>query len=62
MTASVPLPRSTPEEQGIPSSAITGFITAADSTLDSLNSFMLLRHGFVVAEGWWHPYAAEHPH
>jgi CubicO group peptidase (beta-lactamase class C family) len=62
VTASVPLPRSTPEEQGIPSSAITGFIAAADTTLDSLNSFMLLRHGFVVAEGWWHPYAADHPH
>lgn len=23
---------------------------------------MLLRHGFVVAEGWWSPYAPEHPH
>ncbi len=23
---------------------------------------MLLRHGHVVAEGWWHPYAADIPH
>ena len=24
-----------------------------------LHSFMLLRHGCVVAEGWWHPYTPE---
>ena len=27
-----------------------------------MNSFMLLRHGHVVAEGWWAPYDAEAPH
>src|SRR5690606_1846322 len=25
-------------------------------------SFMLLRHGYVVAEGWWSPYASDYPH
>jgi CubicO group peptidase (beta-lactamase class C family) len=61
VTASVPLPRSTPEEQGIPSSAIAAFVDAADA-LDSVNSFMLTRHGHVVAEGWWCPYAEDVPH
>jgi CubicO group peptidase (beta-lactamase class C family) len=27
-----------------------------------MNSFMLLRHGHVIAEGWWAPYDAEAPH
>lgn len=57
-----PLPRSTPEEQGISSADILRYVEAADSQLDTMNSFMLLRHGHVVAEGWWGPYAPEHPH
>jgi CubicO group peptidase (beta-lactamase class C family) len=27
-----------------------------------MHSFMILRHGKVVAEGWWTPYAADEPH
>ena len=27
-----------------------------------MHSFMLLRHGVVVAEGWWKPYDSETPH
>jgi CubicO group peptidase (beta-lactamase class C family) len=38
------------------------FLEAADDTIHDLHSFMLLRHGRVVAEGWWSPYAPEHPH
>ncbi|MGE5296558.1 MAG: serine hydrolase domain-containing protein [Solirubrobacterales bacterium] len=56
------LPRSSPESQGISSSAILSFIEAADKDIDSLHSFMLVRHGNVVAEGWWAPYSAESPH
>jgi CubicO group peptidase (beta-lactamase class C family) len=26
------------------------------------HSLMVVRHGHVVAEGWWSPYSAEHPH
>src|SRR5215210_104869 len=55
------LPRSTPEPQGISSSAILAFVQAADS-VDAMNSFMLVRHGHVVAEGWWSPYDAKTPH
>src|SRR5262245_42077587 len=56
------LPRSNPEAQGVSSSAVLGFVEAADKNLDSMNSFMLLRHGHVVAEGWWAPYDAASPH
>ncbi len=60
--ASSPLPRSTPEAQGISSAGILDFIKAADEQVDSMNSFILLRHGQVVAEGWWSPYAAQSRH
>ncbi|HMD61056.1 MAG TPA: serine hydrolase, partial [Opitutaceae bacterium] len=60
--ASLSLPRSTPEEQGIPASALLGFVQGAEQRVDALHSFMLVRHGHVVAEGWWAPYAAEEPH
>jgi len=56
------LPRSTPEAQGISSAAILDFVTSADRQVDAMNSFMLVRHGSVVAEGWWSPYAANTPH
>jgi len=56
------LPRSTPEAQGISSAAIQSFVQAADTGIDGMNSFMLVRHGRVVAEGWWGPYDARTPH
>lgn len=52
------LPRSTPEEQGIASSAILSFVQAVDREVDAIHSVMLVRHGHVVAEGWWSPYGA----
>ena len=56
------LPRSTPEAQGVSSAAILAFVEAADQELESLHSLMLLRHGHVLAEGWWAPYHAQAPH
>jgi len=56
------LPRSSPEEQGVSSSVVLSFIEAADKDIDSLHSFMLVRHGHVVAEGWWSPYDARTRH
>jgi CubicO group peptidase (beta-lactamase class C family) len=56
------LPRSAPEAQGIPSSAILAFVDAADRTVEHLHSLMLLRHGQVVAEGWWAPYEPDQVH
>jgi CubicO group peptidase (beta-lactamase class C family) len=56
------LPRSTPEAQGVSSEAILKFIDDADKSVDSMHSVMILRHGQVVAEGWWAPYRPEAPH
>ena len=56
------LPRSTPEEQGVSSAAIGRFVDALEQNLHDVHSMMLLRHGFVVAEGWWAPYRESHPH
>jgi CubicO group peptidase (beta-lactamase class C family) len=56
------LPRSIPEAQGVSSAAVLEFVKAADKNIDSMHSFMLLRHGHVVAEGWWSPYGAQSPH
>lgn len=55
------LPRSTPEAQGVSSSAILQFVEAANK-IDAMHSFMLVRHGHVIAEGWWGPYSANHRH
>jgi CubicO group peptidase (beta-lactamase class C family) len=57
-----PLPRSTPEAQGVSSSAICAFVEAANTSIKTLHSFMMVRHGKVIAEGWWKPESAEKPH
>jgi len=65
MSAEAPaqrLPRSTPEEQGVSSSAILGFVEGAEQKIDALHSIMIVRHGHVVAEGWWSPYGAAEQH
>ena len=59
---SLSLPRSSPEAQGIASSGILAFVEAADKTIDAMHSVMVLRHGHVVAAGWWSPYDAGSSH
>lgn len=59
---STSLPRATPESQGISSAAIRSFVEAANEQVQSMHSFMFVRHGKVIAEGWWAPEAAEKPH
>ena len=59
--ANMPLPRSAPEAQGLSSQAICDFVDAADK-IDTLHSFMIVRHGQVIAEGWWKPESADKPH
>lgn len=56
------LPRSRPEAQGVDPAALLAFLETADQKIESMNSFMLVRHGHVVAEGWWAPYNASSPH
>jgi CubicO group peptidase (beta-lactamase class C family) len=59
--ADLRLPRSTPEAQGISSRAVSDYVALSDK-INTLHSFMLVRHGYVVAEGWWKPEAADKPH
>jgi CubicO group peptidase (beta-lactamase class C family) len=62
LAANESLPRSTPEAQGVSSAVIRTFVEAADQQVIAMHSFMLVRHGNVVAECWWKPEAAEKPH
>ncbi|MFH0841510.1 MAG: serine hydrolase [Bacteroidota bacterium] len=57
------LPRSIPESEGVSSSGIIDFLNAADTAgRVELHSFMFLRHGKVIAEGWWKPYGPDYKH
>ena len=57
------LPRSTPESEGVSSSGIIEFLNAVDTAgRVELHSFMFLRHGKVIAEGWWKPYGPDYKH
>lgn len=51
------LPRSTPEAEGVSSQNILSFLESADTSKHEFHSFMFVRHGKVIAEGWWNPYA-----
>jgi CubicO group peptidase (beta-lactamase class C family) len=61
-TARHDLQRTSPERQGVASSAILQFVEALENQIHEIHSFMLLRHGSVIAEGWWSPYAHEYSH
>ena len=56
--AQQPIPRSTPETEGISSASISRFVDATSKSKTEFHSFMLLRHVKVIAEGWWNPYRA----
>ncbi|MEP6683306.1 MAG: serine hydrolase [Parafilimonas sp.] len=61
-TISQTLPHSTPEAEGVSSQGIIDFLDAANKSKTEFHSFMLLRHGKVIAEGWWNPYRADLRH
>ena len=55
-------PRVTPESQGIPSAAVSALVDRLHAEGDMAHGYMLLRHGKVVAEGWWTPYGPDIRH
>jgi CubicO group peptidase (beta-lactamase class C family) len=57
------LPRRAPATQGVASSGISRFLDALEHT-DGIepHSLMVIRHGAVIAEGWWAPFVAERVH
>ncbi|WP_233713473.1 serine hydrolase domain-containing protein [Lederbergia citri] len=56
------LPRSKPLEQNVSPKAILDFVNALETEELEVHSFIVLRHGQVIAEGTWSPYDEEHPH
>ena len=55
-------PQSTPAAQGIAPGAIAAFVDGVETNGLELHSFILVRHGHKVAQGWWHPYRPDLPH
>src|SRR5690348_2592004 len=62
MAYSTTLQYSTPEAQGISTSAIQSFVDAIEQKKLGVQSLILIRNGHIVAEGWWKPYARQLPH
>ena len=56
------MPRSTPSEQGVDARGLLGLLDALETPPHSTHSLMIARHGAVIAEGWWAPYARERVH
>lgn len=57
------LPTSSPAAQGIDAAGIDGFLDALEAAPEiEPHSVMIVRHGYVVAQGWWAPYTAGRPH
>ncbi len=56
------LPRSTPEMEGVSSGGMDSFLNAAAKSKNEFHSIMFLRHGKVIAEGWWNPYRPDLKH
>jgi CubicO group peptidase (beta-lactamase class C family) len=56
------LARSNPAKEGVAASGILDFLEAIQKAKFELHSFMMLRRGKVIAEGWWEPYGAQFVH
>ncbi|MGZ8554329.1 MAG: serine hydrolase domain-containing protein, partial [Chitinophagaceae bacterium] len=58
----IAIPRSTPEAEAVSSKGIIKFLDAMDKSENEMHSLMILRHGKVIAEGWWRPYRPDLKH
>ncbi|GGX88191.1 hypothetical protein GCM10010358_47830 [Streptomyces minutiscleroticus] len=55
-----PLPLSPPAAQGVDARGVHAFLDAVEAAPDiEPHSLMILRHGHLVASGWWAPYTPE---
>ncbi len=54
----ISLPRSAPGVHGVSAGGIIDFLDAVERAGIEMHSLMVVRHGHVVAQGWWAPYAA----
>ncbi|WP_330350788.1 serine hydrolase domain-containing protein [Streptomyces sp. NBC_00582] len=58
-----PLPSSAPSAQGVDASGVLSFLDAVEASgIIEPHSLMILRHGRLVASGWWRPYTPDRLH
>ncbi len=60
--AQTTLPRSTPEAEGLPSSALVSFLDAVAVSPHELHGLVVVRHGKVISEAAWAPYRTDLKH
>ena len=57
-----PLPTGTPAGEGVDAQGVHAFLDALETSPGTTpHGLMILRHGKVVADGWWAPYTADRP-
>ena len=56
------LPRSVPSAERVDSRSVLALLDRLDERSVECHSLMVVRHGRVVAEGWWAPYGPARPH
>ena len=58
----MPMPRSTPTAEGVDARGLLALLDAFETPGHGLHSIMVARHGRLIAEGWWAPYARDRVH
>ena len=56
------LPYASPESKGVSSQGIRNFLQAAAASGIGWHSFVLVRHGHIISEGWWKPFEPQFKH
>ncbi len=56
------MPRSTPSAHGVDARGLLALVDALEAPGHGTHSLMIARHGEVIAEGWWAPYARDRVH
>jgi CubicO group peptidase (beta-lactamase class C family) len=56
------LPRSVPSAEGLDAQSVLALLDRLAERSVECHSMMVVRHGRVIAEGWWAPYSADRPH
>src|SRR5215472_2136141 len=56
------LPRSEPSAERVDASSVLDLLDRLEQQSVECHSIMLVRHGRVIAEGWWAPFSPDRPH
>ena len=52
-----PFEKAAPEAMGVRSEDILAYLDALEASTTEMHGLMILRHGKLIAEGWWSPFA-----